>query len=182
MAGQSLHQRGYRSAMHRASLNESAAAGLLLSTTWPLLEDQGSIPFCYDLSFAWSSSTQSVLSIWNVISATATSHRVLLSVGGPEQRSQRKSHFWQSFPSAGTAPTSRPCRGFSRCPLRHALLPVPWQGFEKGLSVSRSQLNVILFCVIPVPIDHTWIWLRLHDFQWDLSGSVYAATAKSVSE
>ena len=34
MAGQSLHRRGYRSAMHKASLNESAAAGLLLMAGW----------------------------------------------------------------------------------------------------------------------------------------------------
>ena len=35
MSGESLHRRGYRSAMHRASLNESAAAGCLLLAGWP---------------------------------------------------------------------------------------------------------------------------------------------------
>lgn len=35
MAGQSLHRRGYRSPMHVASLNESAAAGLLGLVGWP---------------------------------------------------------------------------------------------------------------------------------------------------
>lgn len=35
MAGESLHRRGYRAAMHRASLNESAAAGLLTLAGWP---------------------------------------------------------------------------------------------------------------------------------------------------
>ena len=35
MSGESLHHRGYRSAMHRASLNEAAAAGILLLAGWP---------------------------------------------------------------------------------------------------------------------------------------------------
>ena len=35
MSGQSLHRRGYRSVMHRASLNEAAAAGCLLLAGWP---------------------------------------------------------------------------------------------------------------------------------------------------
>ena len=35
MAYDSLHRRGYRSAMHRASLNEAAAAGLLRVAGWP---------------------------------------------------------------------------------------------------------------------------------------------------
>ena len=35
MSGESLHHRGYRSAMHRASLNEAAAAGILLLSGWP---------------------------------------------------------------------------------------------------------------------------------------------------
>ena len=43
MAGRSLHRRGYRSAMHVASLNESAAAGLLGLASWPK-ENAGSNP------------------------------------------------------------------------------------------------------------------------------------------
>jgi len=35
MSGDSLHRRGYRDAMHRASLNESAAAGILHMAGWP---------------------------------------------------------------------------------------------------------------------------------------------------
>ncbi|KAK9811854.1 hypothetical protein WJX72_011203 [[Myrmecia] bisecta] len=37
MSGDSLHRRGYRSAMHKASLNESAAAGALTLAGWPEL-------------------------------------------------------------------------------------------------------------------------------------------------
>lgn len=35
MSGDSLHRRGYRSAMHKASLNEAAAAGCLALAGWP---------------------------------------------------------------------------------------------------------------------------------------------------
>ncbi len=35
MSGESLHRRGYRDAMHRASLNEAAAAGVLQLAGWP---------------------------------------------------------------------------------------------------------------------------------------------------
>ena len=35
--GQSLHRRGYRDVMHRASLNEAAAAGCLILAGWPAL-------------------------------------------------------------------------------------------------------------------------------------------------
>ena len=35
MSGESLHRRGYRTAMHRASLSESAAAGMLSLAGWP---------------------------------------------------------------------------------------------------------------------------------------------------
>ena len=35
MSGKSLHRRGYRAVMHAASLNESAAAGLLSLAGWP---------------------------------------------------------------------------------------------------------------------------------------------------
>ena len=34
MSGDSLHRRGYRAAMHRASLNEAAAAGILSLAGW----------------------------------------------------------------------------------------------------------------------------------------------------
>lgn len=34
MSGASLHRRGYRQAMHRASLNEAAAAGILRMAGW----------------------------------------------------------------------------------------------------------------------------------------------------
>jgi hypothetical protein len=40
MSGESLHHRGYRSAMHRASLNEAAAAGILLLAGWPAVAKQ----------------------------------------------------------------------------------------------------------------------------------------------
>lgn len=40
-SGQSLHRRGYRQAMHRASLNEAAAAGCLSLAGWPQLADTG---------------------------------------------------------------------------------------------------------------------------------------------
>lgn len=36
MSGDSLHRRGYRAAMHRASLNEAAAAGILSLAGWSL--------------------------------------------------------------------------------------------------------------------------------------------------
>jgi len=39
MSGESLHRRGYRSAMHRASLSESAAAGMLSLAGWPDILD-----------------------------------------------------------------------------------------------------------------------------------------------
>jgi len=35
LCGRSLHRRGYRQAMHRASLNEAAAAGCLVLAGWP---------------------------------------------------------------------------------------------------------------------------------------------------
>lgn len=43
MSGESLHRRGYRSAMHKASLNEAAAAGILQLAGWPAVveEDPG---------------------------------------------------------------------------------------------------------------------------------------------
>ncbi len=34
MSGESLHRRGYRSIMHKASLNEAAAAGVLRLAGW----------------------------------------------------------------------------------------------------------------------------------------------------
>lgn len=37
MSGQSLHNRGYHTAMHRAALNEAAAAGILILAGWPQL-------------------------------------------------------------------------------------------------------------------------------------------------
>ncbi len=37
MSGASLHRRGYRQAMHKASLNESAAAGMLQLAGWPAI-------------------------------------------------------------------------------------------------------------------------------------------------
>lgn len=51
MSGASLHQRGYRAAMHRASLNESAAAGILGLAGWPqaVAADPGAVladPMC----------------------------------------------------------------------------------------------------------------------------------------
>lgn len=40
MSGESLHHRGYRAAMHRASLNEAAAAGILQLAGWPAVAEQ----------------------------------------------------------------------------------------------------------------------------------------------
>jgi putative N6-adenine-specific DNA methylase len=40
-SGESLHRRGYRAAMHRASLNEAAAAGCLALAGWPALAAAG---------------------------------------------------------------------------------------------------------------------------------------------
>ncbi|CEG00779.1 DNA methylase, N-6 adenine-specific, conserved site [Ostreococcus tauri] len=40
MSGESLHRRGYRNAMHRASLSESAAAGMLSLAGWPDMLEQ----------------------------------------------------------------------------------------------------------------------------------------------
>jgi 23S rRNA G2445 N2-methylase RlmL len=37
MSGASLHRRGYRDRMHRAALNEAAAAGMLMLAGWPQL-------------------------------------------------------------------------------------------------------------------------------------------------
>jgi putative N6-adenine-specific DNA methylase len=45
MSGQSLHKRGYRSAMHRSSLNECVAAGLLLLSGWDRRADLAD-PMC----------------------------------------------------------------------------------------------------------------------------------------
>ena len=44
MSGESLHRRGYRSVMHRASLNKAAAAGCLLLDGWPEAALQGKRP------------------------------------------------------------------------------------------------------------------------------------------
>ncbi|KAG2449789.1 hypothetical protein HYH02_005313 [Chlamydomonas schloesseri] len=42
MSGESLHRRGYRDVMHRAALNEAAAAGVLALSGWPqALEEAG---------------------------------------------------------------------------------------------------------------------------------------------
>jgi hypothetical protein len=51
MSGDSLHRRGWRSAMHKASLNESAAAGLLLMSGWPK-QDAGGI-YCPLITTPW---------------------------------------------------------------------------------------------------------------------------------
>ena len=39
MSGKSLHKRGYRDAMHKASLNEAVAAGVCLQTLNPKMSD-----------------------------------------------------------------------------------------------------------------------------------------------
>ncbi|KAL3157914.1 hypothetical protein ABBQ32_012319 [Trebouxia sp. C0010 RCD-2024] len=41
MSGDSLHKRGYRTAMHTSSLNEAAAAGVLSLASWPEALSQG---------------------------------------------------------------------------------------------------------------------------------------------
>ena len=44
VSGASLHRRGYRGVVHKAALNESAAAGLLYIAGWPELAAQGMLP------------------------------------------------------------------------------------------------------------------------------------------
>ncbi len=46
MSGASLHRRGYRGAMHRAALNEAAAAGVLHLAAWPaaVAADSSALP------------------------------------------------------------------------------------------------------------------------------------------
>lgn len=41
VSGRSMHRRGYRGVVHRAALNEAAAAGMLLMAGWPALAAQG---------------------------------------------------------------------------------------------------------------------------------------------
>lgn len=41
VSGTSLHRRGYRRVVHKAALNEAAAAGLLYFAGWPTLAAQG---------------------------------------------------------------------------------------------------------------------------------------------
>lgn len=46
VSGTSLHRRGYRRVVHKAALNEAAAAGLLYIAGWPELAIQGTrLPF-----------------------------------------------------------------------------------------------------------------------------------------
>ena len=44
VSGRSMHRRGYRGVVHRAALNESAAAGVLLMAGWPAIAAQGVLP------------------------------------------------------------------------------------------------------------------------------------------
>ena len=53
MAGDSLHRRGYRSAMHRASLNEAAAAGLLLLSGWQGQQEESELSLLRIEQFEW---------------------------------------------------------------------------------------------------------------------------------
>lgn len=56
MSGESLHKRGYRDAMHRATLNESAAAGALMLAGWPERAQQGwwcELHACVHVSCVW---------------------------------------------------------------------------------------------------------------------------------
>ena len=41
VSGTSLHRRGYRGVIHKASLNEAAAAGMLYTAGWPQLAKEG---------------------------------------------------------------------------------------------------------------------------------------------
>eukprot|EP00892_Ulva_mutabilis_P010337 jgi/Ulvmu1/7676/UM038_0106.1 len=43
VSGRSMHRRGYRGVVHRAALNEAAAAGVLLMAGWPALAAQGGV-------------------------------------------------------------------------------------------------------------------------------------------
>jgi 23S rRNA G2445 N2-methylase RlmL len=43
VSGTSLHKRGYRNVVHRAALNEAAAAGILLQAGWPELAATGGL-------------------------------------------------------------------------------------------------------------------------------------------
>lgn len=47
VSGASLHRRGYRGVVHRAALNESAAAGLLYMSGWPEIAAQGTKTPCH---------------------------------------------------------------------------------------------------------------------------------------
>lgn len=73
MSGDSLHRRGYRRTMHKASLNESAAAGALLLANWPSLALQGNSPLRlpiagFLLRSTWIQSLQScVLQVTRVL-------------------------------------------------------------------------------------------------------------------
>ena len=41
VSGRSLHKRGYRGRIHRAALNEAAAAGILMLAGWPAIAERG---------------------------------------------------------------------------------------------------------------------------------------------
>ena len=41
VSGTSLHKRGYRGRIHKAALNEAAAAGILLLAGWPAIAERG---------------------------------------------------------------------------------------------------------------------------------------------
>jgi 23S rRNA G2445 N2-methylase RlmL len=41
VSGASLHKRGYRGVIHKAGLNEAAAAGILYMADWPAIAAQG---------------------------------------------------------------------------------------------------------------------------------------------
>ena len=53
MSGESLHRRGYRTMMHRASLNEAAAAGCLLLAGWPEAANSGKLHYQHCLQHAF---------------------------------------------------------------------------------------------------------------------------------
>jgi hypothetical protein len=46
VSGRSLHKRGYRGRIHKGSLNEAAAAGMLHVAGWPALAEAGALLWC----------------------------------------------------------------------------------------------------------------------------------------
>ena len=59
VSGTSLHKRGYRGRIHKAALNEAAAAGILLLAGWPAIAERGA-----RLHYTASRAAQADVSLW----------------------------------------------------------------------------------------------------------------------